>query len=65
MRIEVDRDRCIGAGQCVMAAAEVFDQDEEEGSVLLLEPTPPASSVEAVQHAVRLCPASVIRVYDT
>lgn len=64
MRIEVDRDRCIGAGQCVMTAADVFDQDDEEGVVVLLTPTPTAPSIEAVRYAAQLCPAAAIRLHD-
>ncbi|MFF0087030.1 ferredoxin [Streptomyces canus] len=29
MRIDVDADRCVGAGQCVMAAPKVFDQNDD------------------------------------
>lgn len=64
MRIEVHRDRCIGAGQCVMAAAEVFDQDDDEGYVLLLDATPQESLTEATRHAAKLCPASAIQLHD-
>ncbi len=37
-RVTVDRDRCIGAGQCVLSAQEVFDQDET-GVVVPSTPT--------------------------
>lgn len=65
MRVEVDRSRCIGAGQCVIAAAGVFDQDEAEGYVELLDPNPPAALDEATRHAATLCPASAIHVIDS
>lgn len=29
MRTHADRDKCIGAGQCAMAAPAVFDQDDD------------------------------------
>ena len=32
MKIEADRDVCIGAGMCVMTAEEVFDQDDDGSS---------------------------------
>jgi ferredoxin len=28
MRVSLQKDLCIGAGQCVLAAPAVFDQDE-------------------------------------
>ncbi|EME53077.1 ferredoxin [Amycolatopsis decaplanina] len=37
MRLEVDRERCVGAGMCVLTAPEVFGQDEEDGRVRLLD----------------------------
>lgn len=62
MRIVVDVERCRGAGLCTLTAPEVFDQDEEEGTVLVLDDDPPASLHQAVIVAARLCPNSVIRV---
>lgn len=35
-RVGAERDRCVGAGQCVLAAPGVFDQDEEDGLVRVL-----------------------------
>ncbi|MFI0797124.1 ferredoxin [Micromonospora rubida] len=60
MRIEVDRDRCCGSGNCVLAAPEVFDQDEADGLVLLLRPTPPPGSADRIRRAADLCPAGAI-----
>ena len=37
MRIEADRDACISAGNCVMTAGEIFDQDDD-GIVVVLVP---------------------------
>ena len=64
MRVEVDRDRCIGAGQCVMTSAEVFDQAEDDGYVVLLDPAPAPALAEATRHAATLCPSSAIRVIE-
>ncbi|WP_336205506.1 ferredoxin [Nonomuraea sp. LPB2021202275-12-8] len=60
MKVIADRDRCIGAGQCVAAAPEVFDQDEQDGLVVLLDAAPDAELHEAVREAATLCPASAI-----
>ncbi|MFJ8660103.1 ferredoxin [Streptomyces sp. NPDC093795] len=62
MEIRVDRDRCLGAGMCALTAPEVFDQDEQEGRVLLLDARPPRELDAAVRIAAGACPASVITV---
>ncbi|MFF3870045.1 ferredoxin [Micromonospora sp. NPDC001898] len=62
MRIEVDRDRCCGSGNCVLAAPEVFDQDEADGLVLLLRPAPPPEATDRIRRAADLCPAGAIRL---
>jgi ferredoxin len=64
MRVTVDRGRCIGAGMCVLTAPEVFDQDEEEGRVVLLVTNPPEELQDAVRQAERLCPSGAIAVHD-
>ncbi|KOX46930.1 ferredoxin [Streptomyces ardesiacus] len=59
-KISVERDRCVGAGQCVLAAPAVFDQDDEEGLVLLLDGEPPAAQSDAVREAVWACPSGAL-----
>jgi ferredoxin len=59
MEVSVDRDSCVGAGQCVLSAPAVFDQDED-GLVELTNPRPPAEQERSVRAAARLCPARVI-----
>lgn len=61
-RVEVDRERCCGSGNCVLAAPEVFDQDDADGLVLLRRPEPPPEAAERVRRAVDLCPAGAIRL---
>lgn len=60
MKVHVDTDRCVAAGQCVLAAAEVFDQNDTDGTVVLLDADPPADQLAAVRDAVTLCPAAAI-----
>jgi ferredoxin len=62
MRISVDRDLCIGAGNCAMTAPAVFDQDPAEAVVILLDESPPDDQRAAVELAVDRCPAAVIRL---
>ncbi|MEU6892338.1 ferredoxin [Streptomyces sp. NPDC046557] len=62
MKVTLDPERCVGAGHCVLSAPEVFDQDESDGVVLLLDPEPAASLADAVHEAADLCPARAILV---
>jgi ferredoxin len=61
MNVSIDFDKCCGAGQCVLAAPEVFDQRDDDGVVILLDPTPPADQEENVRQAAAVCPAAVIK----
>jgi ferredoxin len=61
MRIGADRDVCISAGNCVMSAPEVFDQDDDGIVVLLTDPVP-ESEHDRAREAVKLCPATALRV---
>jgi ferredoxin len=65
MRVVVDVERCRGAGLCALTAPEVFDQDEEDGTVVVLVDEPPPERHHAVGVAARLCPNSVIRLEET
>ena len=62
MRVVVDRDRCRGAGMCALTAPAVFDQSEDDGTVVVLDPDPPPEQEAAVVRAVGLCPNGVIRL---
>jgi ferredoxin len=62
MHIDVDTDKCVGAGNCVFAAPSVFDQGDEDGIVVLLSSEPDADEFDAVKQAAVLCPAAAIHV---
>ncbi|MFE3256521.1 ferredoxin [Nocardia sp. NPDC059091] len=62
MKIHIDENRCCGGGQCVVAAPEVFDQRDEDGIVLLLDPRPAEELLPQVLDAAARCPALAIRV---
>ncbi|GGT13780.1 ferredoxin [Streptomyces purpureus] len=64
MDVRVDRDRCIGAGMCALTAPEIFDQDEDEGLVVLLNTRPPQERRAAVRIAAGACPAAVITLTE-
>jgi ferredoxin len=65
MRVIVDQDKCVGSGQCVLAAAGVFDQRDEDGIVVLLNADPPAELYGAVRQAAAVCPALAITVDES
>jgi ferredoxin len=62
MRVIVDEEKCIGSGQCVQLAPEVFDQRDDDGIVILLVPEPPEHLDNAVREAAAMCPSGAINV---
>ena len=64
MKIIVDQDKCVASGQCVTAAADVFDQSDEDGIVVLLTDNPPESLQTDVHQAAAVCPALAIIIED-
>lgn len=64
MRLSADRDTCVGAGMCVLTAPEVFDQDDEQGRVVILDPGVVDDRAEAVREAAVLCPAAALTVTE-
>lgn len=64
MKVIIDQDTCVGSGQCVLTAPDVFDQREEDGIVVLLAENPPQDAVEAVREAAALCPALAISLEE-
>lgn len=64
IRITADTAVCIGAGQCVLSAPALFDQDDA-GTVVLLNGQPAADSLEAVREAAYLCPSRAITYTET
>ncbi|MFF4319000.1 ferredoxin [Streptomyces sp. NPDC001568] len=61
MRISVDHDVCVGAGQCALTAPEVFTQDDDGfGEVLAGREDGHGSPL--VREAARACPVAAISV---
>jgi ferredoxin len=59
IHVEVDRDLCIGSGDCVATAPAVFELDDEGKAVVL---DPDAAPQEEVLEAARNCPVTAIFV---
>lgn len=62
MKIVLEQDKCVGSGQCVMTAPEVFDQREDDGVAFVANEDPSGDQHENVQHAADVCPALAIRI---
>jgi ferredoxin len=63
MKIKADRDVCIGAGNCVLAAENVFDQDDD-AIVVVLEESPEGKDADAARNAVGSCPSGALSVEE-
>jgi ferredoxin len=64
MRIEADTDMCASSGMCALTAPELFDQSDEDGTVVLLLPAPTGTQLEAAQDAARRCPSGALKLAD-
>jgi ferredoxin len=49
MKVTVDQDKCVSSGQCVLNAADVFDQRDEDDDAVLVTLV---EHVGGVQHAL-------------
>lgn len=63
MRVHLDHDRCREHGQCVYAAPAVFGW-ADDGSIEVLDHTPPDSMRSEVVSAAGLCPELAIVIED-
>jgi ferredoxin len=62
MNVHADTTVCVGAGQCALRAPAVFDQSEDDGTVVVLDAQPGTEHEEDVRAAVALCPSGAIWV---
>jgi ferredoxin len=60
IRIEVDRALCIGSGDCVDTAPDVFELDEEDKARVI---DPDGASTDEVIEAAGNCPVTAIFVF--
>jgi ferredoxin len=59
IRVEVDRDLCIGSADCVASEPDVFELDDE-GKAIVLDPD--AAPTDRVVEAAQNCPVTAIFV---
>jgi ferredoxin len=60
-KIVLDRDKCMGDGNCVDLAPETFGIDEDDRSYVI---DPQGNWAEYVIRAAKECPADAISLYD-
>jgi ferredoxin len=63
MKIVADRARCAGLGMCEAMAHEFFEVGDD-GTVVVLDDSPPPASRGEVQSAVDSCPMSALTLVD-
>ena len=63
MKVELEADKCVASGQCVLAAMDVFDQDDD-GIAILVQDSPAPELLDDVKEAVAVCPAAAIRLVE-
>ncbi|MFF0146813.1 ferredoxin [Amycolatopsis sulphurea] len=64
MKIIADTGKCVGAGQCVLTEPELFDQSEEDGTVVVLNDTPEGELIEKAREAVNVCPSQALSLQE-
>jgi len=57
LRLEIDRDLCVGFGDCIDAAPDAFELDDEGIAVFT---RPGCASREELLEACRSCPVDAI-----
>ena len=61
MKVKVDRELCIGVGNCVAIAPTVFKLDDENKAVVL---APGSVDRETLMEAAESCPENAIIIED-
>ncbi|MET9001804.1 ferredoxin [Amycolatopsis sp. Hca4] len=64
MKIIADTGKCVGAGQCVLTEPSLFDQSEEDGTVIVLDDQPVGDLVEKAREAVHVCPSQALSLEE-
>lgn len=62
MQIAAKREVCIGAGQCVFAAPDTFDQDDDGTVILLQREVVSETEASRVREAVNVCPSRALSI---
>ena len=63
MKVKADREVCIQAGNCVMVADSLFDQDDD-GIVMVLVDEVPGDEEDRAREAVKMCPSQALKIFE-
>jgi ferredoxin len=61
LKVKVDRDLCVGLGNCVAVAPTVFKLDESNKAVVL---KPESVDEETLMEAAESCPENAVIIED-
>lgn len=64
MKITVDTDKCVGSGQCMLNAPDIFSQNLDTGLVELLNAEPDGKAREFAELAALACPVHAVLIVD-
>ncbi|HKN54819.1 MAG TPA: ferredoxin [Amycolatopsis sp.] len=64
MKIIADTGKCVGAGQCVLTEPMLFDQNEDDGTVIVLDDTPEGDLAAKAREAVLVCPSQALTLQE-
>lgn len=62
MRVVTETARCVGSGQCVLTEPAVFDQSDDDGTVVLLKEQVEGDELKAAEEAVNMCPSQALSI---
>ncbi len=60
--VDVIGGRCIASGNCVDVAPDMFDQDDDDGLVVVLKPQLTSAEEPAARRAANVCPVVALHV---
>jgi len=64
VRVVGDQDICTGAGMCVLTASDLFEQDDEQGLVVVKRQPETDEEIAAARKAVGLCPSGALSLEE-
>ncbi|MFP5022153.1 ferredoxin [Pseudonocardia phyllosphaerae] len=63
MRIVLDESKCTGLGMCEAEAPDIFEV-QDDGSLTVLDETPPEDARDEAQAACDSCPTGALTLED-
>lgn len=64
MKVKVDTSKCEAYGECVFAADDIFELDDDADVVTVLNDSPDEDRRDAAEQAAAACPVEAITIED-